>query len=246
MTRFTPARLRPSSVRSWIRRRRSMSASRVAAAAAAGAGRLDQALALVDAQRLGVDAGELGGDGDDEDGLSAVTVGAIGHHTPRWRAGRLVAGGGELLHGLALGVGEAGRHRDLDGDEQVARRTSRAATPRPLTRNVRPERVPAGTRSVTGVAVERRHRDVGAERRLRERDRHGEREVVALAAEQRVACRRGRSRRGRRPGRRCGRGRPAPSSGSLALLHPGRDADLDRAGPPLDAGAGAVGARAAR
>ena len=40
----------------------------VAAVAPAGAGRVQQALALVDAQRLRVDAGELGRDRDDIDG----------------------------------------------------------------------------------------------------------------------------------------------------------------------------------
>ena len=44
----------------------------VAAAAAAGAGRVEQALALVDAQRLRVDAGQLGGDRDDVDARGRV------------------------------------------------------------------------------------------------------------------------------------------------------------------------------
>ena len=54
-------------------------------------------------------------------------------------------------------------------------------------------------RSVTARPVEGRHVDVGAERRLGERDRHRDGEVVAAAAEQRMRRRRG-SRRSRSPG----------------------------------------------
>ena len=49
-----------------------MSRVAVAAAAAAGARRVDQALALVDAQGLRVHAGQLGGDRDDVDGTVVV------------------------------------------------------------------------------------------------------------------------------------------------------------------------------
>ena len=58
---------------------------------------------------------------------------------------------------------------------------SRRATPLPRARSVRPLGVPGGTRSVTD-AVERRHPQVGAEHRLGERDRHGQRQVVAGTA----------------------------------------------------------------
>ena len=60
----------------------------VAAAAAGGAGRVDEALALVDAQGLRVHAGELGGHRDDVDGSARSCRGA--HpvtHTPRWDRG---------------------------------------------------------------------------------------------------------------------------------------------------------------
>ena len=52
----------------------------VAADAATGAGRIEQTFALVDAQRLGMDAGELGGDRDHVDrrvGLGGPVV--VGH-----------------------------------------------------------------------------------------------------------------------------------------------------------------------
>ena len=62
------------------------------------------------------------------------------------------------------------RDGHLDGDEQVAVPV-RLGTPRPLTRNVRPEGVPAGTRRVTGAPSRVGTRDVGAERSLGERDR---------------------------------------------------------------------------
>ena len=60
------------------------------------------------------------------------------------------------------------------------------ATPLPLTRSVRPERVPDGMRIGDRAALQGRHQDVGPERGLGERDRHGQREVVALPAEQAV------------------------------------------------------------
>ena len=83
----------------------------VAAAAAPGAGRVDQALALVDAQRLRVDAGQLGGDRDDVDGVGAAFGGfgaAMSAH-PQVGARGLVGGGGQRLDRLALGRRELGR-----------------------------------------------------------------------------------------------------------------------------------------
>ena len=59
-------------------------------------------------------------------------------------------------------------------------------TPLPRARNVRPFGVPGGKLQGDRRAAERRHLDLAAERRLGEGDRHGEREVVALAAEDRV------------------------------------------------------------
>ena len=88
------------------------------------------------------------------------------------------------------------------------------------------------------VAVERGHGQRRPERRLGEGDRHGQRQVVALAAEQRVLARRGRRRTGRRPGRRAVPGAPLPASRMRwPSLTPGRDADGDRAGLGGDAAA---------
>ena len=59
-------------------------------------------------------------------------------------------------------------------------------TPRPRTRMTRPLWVPSARRSLTGPPLGDRDGDVGAERGLVERDRHGDGEVVAVAAEDRV------------------------------------------------------------
>ena len=64
-TRSTPARLRPSSVVSrWISAQPLDVRVRVEARVAGGALRADEALLLVDAQRLRMHADELGGDAD--------------------------------------------------------------------------------------------------------------------------------------------------------------------------------------
>ena len=84
--------------------------------------------------------------------------------------------------------------------------------------------VPGGILSVTGV-VERRHRDVGAERRLGEGDRQGQREVVAARGRRpraAVTCTTtNRSPAG--PPRSPGPPRPV-SRIRCAVLDPGRDA----------------------
>ena len=65
MIRVTPARLMPSScVSCWMRRSRSMSASEYRRVLPAERCGLDERLALVDAQRLRVHAGQLGGHAD--------------------------------------------------------------------------------------------------------------------------------------------------------------------------------------
>ena len=50
----------------------------------------------------------------------------------------------QLLEGGAQPVVERMRHRDLDGDQQVALGAVLAGTPRPRTRKVRPFGVPGG------------------------------------------------------------------------------------------------------
>src|SRR5687768_12917057 len=83
-------------------------------------------------------------------------------------------------------VVELGRHLDVDGDQQVAASASLGC--RALA--ARPERATArragGNSDADRRAVERRHRDGGAERGLVERHRHRDGEMVALAPEQRV------------------------------------------------------------
>ena len=225
----------------------------VAAAAPAGAGRVDQALALVDAQGLGVHAGQLGGHRDDVDGpcgaLRRTVGGGFGHgpHTPRWARGDSPSdAAGAPRRALRSARRQLGRHRHLDGDEQVARGPSAPPTPLPFTRNVRPERVPAGMRSVTGPSsrvgtVMSAPRAASAKvtgtvrvrsRPLRRnsgcgRDAHDDVEVAGRAA---VAP-----------------GPPRPFSRMRwPSSTPGGDAHLDLAGPALDAGAAAGRARVAR
>ena len=92
----------------------------VAAVAADRAGRVEQALALVDAQRLRMHAGELGGDRDHVDAscsrFSSHLTPPDGHAATRRVA---FASSSIALRSLAL---EPRRHGDLERHEQVARR----------------------------------------------------------------------------------------------------------------------------
>src|SRR4051794_11710166 len=148
---------------------------------------------------------------------------------------------GEGLQRLALGGGEPGRHRDLDGDQQVTRAALAADAAA-----AHPQRAPArgaGRHLERHVAVERRHGQRRAQRRLGEGDRHGEGEVVTLAAEQLVL--------GDVDDDEQVAGRPAAAAGralagqpdALAVLHPGGDPHRDGAGLRGDAAAGAGRAR---
>ena len=118
-------------------------------------------------------------------------------------------------------------------------------TPRPRTRSVRPDGVPGGTLSADR-AVQRRHPQRRAQRRLGEADRHGQRQVVTVAAEQLVrADMHGHVQVAGRPTARpglalAGNRSFAPSS------HPGRHPHGDRAGLGRRAGAVALRARARR
>ncbi len=111
----------------------------VPAGAAGGAGRLQQALALVGPQRLGVHTGQLRRDRDDVDRTVAhahhVPTGAASRYGARYSARVAVVQRGVGLQRLALGLGQLPRHRQLDGDQQVA------ACPRP--RSARRARAPA-------------------------------------------------------------------------------------------------------
>ena len=169
-----------------------------------------------------------------------------------WRASAAVMCGrgssgcaaAKLLQRLACLVRQLLRHRDLDGDEQVAGLPSLACTPRPRTRSVRPDGVPGRRPCSATDAVERRHPQRGAERGLGEGDRHRQGQVVAAAAEQRRAA----------PtctvtievaGRPAARARACPcrrSASSRRPRTPGRHAHGDRAG--LHGHAAAVALRA--
>ena len=125
-TRCTPARLRPSVGELLDAAQQRDVVVAVAAAAPAGAGGIDQAPALVDPQRLGVHAGQLGGDRDDVHGivssddevvsllLRAALVRRRGGlaATRRWRL--------RAPRPPCVRRRQLGRHRHLDGDEQVA------------------------------------------------------------------------------------------------------------------------------
>ena len=96
----------------------------VAAAAAAGAGRVDQALALVDAQGLRVHAGQLGRHRDDVDGCGCERCHRQAAPSPP-RCARAATGVWRRPPAPrppgARRRDSFGGHRDLDGDEQVAR-----------------------------------------------------------------------------------------------------------------------------
>ena len=152
----------------------------------------EQALALVDAQRLRVHARELRRDRDDVERPACQPSAApsgratLREQTPH--AGPSSSDLRERLDRVALLVVELGRHLHVDGDEQVA------ASCRCLAVGLHAP--PADAQHLAArrarrdphrhLAVERRHLHVGAERRFRERDRQLQREVVAAAAEQRV------------------------------------------------------------
>src|SRR5579872_343516 len=138
----------------------------VAAAAAARPGRVEQPASLVDAQRLGVHAGELGGHRDHVH----RPVGAVRRRLPGFLAVR-----------WSVSRGHGQTPRCSRGDPSVARASASTAfrcsslsvsgtatstvtrrspalvpdfTPRPFTRNVLPFGVPGGTRRVTAPSSE--------------------------------------------------------------------------------------------
>src|SRR6185503_18527009 len=93
---------------------------------------------------------------------------------------------GELLHGIALLVGELARDVDHEAVVDVAARLAaghrrRALAAQPLDGAV----TGAAGHAQLLRAVQRRHLDVGAAQRLGDRDRHLDLEVVALAPEHR-------------------------------------------------------------
>ena len=92
-----------------------------------------------------------------------------------------------------------------------ARRRARCGLPRALAAQAEQRaRLRARRHAHLDRAVERRHLDHRAERRLRDRDRHLAGDDAALAPEDRMRLARARSRSDRRAVRRAARARPAP------------------------------------
>ncbi len=110
---------------------------------------LDEALALVDPQRLRVHARELGRHRDD---VQRAIVRSLGHRSYTSRCSRGFPGNAAASASSAalLLVVELLRDVDVERDEQVAGRALRRAMPRPLTFWVVPACVPPLTLSVTG------------------------------------------------------------------------------------------------
>ena len=137
-TRRTPSRLSPALVRLLDAAQPVDVVLAVAPAAALGAARVEQALALVDAQGLGVHAGQLGGHRDDVDGPGSRIVAHLTLPVRRAPVGRPPAASASTA-ARCSSVSVVG-HGHLDGDQQVAGRAlPPAGTPRPLTRKVRPD-----------------------------------------------------------------------------------------------------------
>ena len=155
-----------------------------------------------------MDPGQLGGHRDHVDGAVAAVV---GHLHPQRRPRRRVDDAGQLLDGGALLVGQLGRARPPR--RSPAGRRWRdflpPGTPRPLTRKVRPDGVPAGTRRVTLPSRVGTVRVVPSAASAKA-DRDGQGQVAALAAEDAVPADPGDRRRGRRRARRPGPAAPRP------------------------------------
>ena len=153
----------------------------VATAAADGPGRVDQALALVDAKRLRVQPGQLGGHRDDVDGTRGRRVG----HQPTPRCSR-----GDEPSDAAWRASTALRSRRSTASTGTATSTVASRSPGALRAGhapaLDPERAPAARAGRDPErdrrAVEGRHLDVRAERGLGERHGHGEGQVVAPRA----------------------------------------------------------------
>ena len=147
-------------------------AQRVPAAAAGGPAGRHQPQPVIRPQRLRVQAGQLGGDGDDVHGRCRRTgrTGCSCRHLrdrPAAASGRScqppLARCSRSSRGSSPGASPHGRHASaflawrvhvlrhlhLDGDQQIAVGPGRR-TPLPRTRNVRPFGVPGGIRTLTG------------------------------------------------------------------------------------------------
>src|ERR1039458_6286931 len=131
----------------------------VAADTAVSAGGVEQPFALVDAERLRVNAGELRGNGDDVDRPRAVPVAATvpitrGAHDRHASANSCALG--DWVVALAKASTAARCSSESDAGTSISTVTRRSpdvdplVTPRPFTRKVFPDGVPGGIRKVTG------------------------------------------------------------------------------------------------
>ena len=111
---------------------------------------VEQALALVDAQGLGMDAGQLGGHRDHVDGTGMAIVGHL--HSQDVAAGGSTTAARASTAARCSSVSSSGTSVSTVTSRSPVAFFLPAGTPRPLTRKVRPEGVPAGTRRVTGSA----------------------------------------------------------------------------------------------
>ena len=187
----------------------------VAPAAALGAARLDEALALVDAQRLRVHAGELGRHRDDVE-RAFVGLLVVAHRLHPQVLAR-VAGQrrGELPRPppSASSSSSVGHH-DVERDEQVAGIARRARdAPAAHAHGLAASACPAGTFTVTGASSVGTFTCAPSAASGKVIGTFTVRSPLAAAAEDRVRARRARRRRGRRAARRCGRACRGPSPG---------------------------------
>ena len=164
---------------------------------------------------------------------------------PEQTGARVLVGGrgAERLDGLACLRRQLAGYGDLDRHEQVA--VAAVLAPDALALDPEGAAVAGAGRQPEGHrgAAERRHLDLAAERRLGERHRHGEREVVAGPAEQPVRRHGDRDEQVARRAAALARTTLALEPDPLAVLDAGRDADRDAAGAHRPAAAPAVGAR---
>src|ERR687887_1041647 len=156
---------------------------------------------------------------------------------------RLVRQGRELAQQVALLAREPLRHGHLDGDQQVAEQPAGGAGHPAAAHPEGAAVLGAGRDLERHRPVQGRHLQLGAERGLGEGHRHGDGQVVAAAAEQRVLA--DVDLDDQVPGGRAGLAGLALAleADGGAVADPGGDADLQLAGADLAAPAAAVGAR---
>jgi hypothetical protein len=124
----------------------------------------------------------------------------------------------------ASSVDSFGRHLDLHDGAQIAATATVQARHASPTQDELVPRLRARRDDQVLVTVERRERELGAERRLRDRDRHLDHQVVLLPAEAIVGCTRRCTYRSP-AGHRAGRPRRAGQAQRRPVDHTGRHVD---------------------